>query len=228
MHFRLDENGVYRCADWERYGWLEHGFGTRISEGWLPEAATASLKQIHSDVIVRAESPMNREREGDALVTGTPGLWIRIRTADCLPVLLLDERRRVVGAAHCGWRGTKLALAAATVRRMADEFGTDPSEVRAAIGPGIGLCCFEVGGEVAREFRQTFPERSDLDDRTRLDLTEALERQLVEAGLSRDRIVRSELCTRCREELFHSFRRDGQLAGRMESGIRVRTAGAPE
>ncbi len=222
MQFRLDEKGVYRCVEWERPGWLEHGFGTRLSEGWLPEDESADLKQIHSSVIVRAEAPMHRSCEGDALVTNTPGLWIRIRTAECFPVLLVDERRRVVGAAHCGWRGTKLELAAATVQRMREEFGSDPADVRAAVGPGIGLCCFEVGGEVAWEFRPAFPERRDMEERTNIDLAEALERQLRGAGLSRERIVRSNLCTRCEEKLFHSFRRDRETAGRMESGIRVR------
>ncbi|MEP7365125.1 MAG: peptidoglycan editing factor PgeF [Acidobacteriota bacterium] len=228
MPFRFDERGVYRCADWERLDWLDHGFGTRQSEQWLPEDESADLKQIHSGVIVRAKAPMHRACEGDALVTNTPGLWIRIRTADCLPVLLVDVRKRVVGAAHCGWRGTKLGLAAATLRRMGEEFGSEPADVRAAIGPGIGLCCFEVGGEVAREFRQVFPERADLEGRTKIDLADALQRQLLGIGLPREQIIRSELCTRCEEKLFHSFRRDREAAGRMESGVRIKGTVAPE
>lgn len=222
MHFRLDETSVYRCAEWERLPWLEHGFGTRLSEGWVPEEASADLKQVHSDLIVRADEPMHRAREGDALVTNEPGLWIRVRTADCLPVLLVDQRRRAVGAAHCGWRGTALALATAMVRRMGEEFGSEPEDLRAAIGPGIGSCCFEVGAEVAQEFRQIFPERADLDRTTKLDLAEALRRQLAGVGLRTERITHCELCTRCGENLFHSFRRDREAAGRMESGIRVR------
>ena len=222
MAFRLDETGVYRCAAWERFNWLEHGFGTRLSEGWLPHDESADLKQIHSDRIVRAEAPMNRACEGDALVTAKPGLWIRIRTADCVPVLLVDERLRVAAAAHCGWRGTALRLAASTVRQMGDEFGTRPADLHAAIGPGIGLCCFEVGAEVASEFRDVFPEREDLGRKTTLDLAEALARQLEGAGLGSERIARAGLCTRCEGNLFHSFRRDREAAGRMESGIRVR------
>lgn len=222
MRFRLDESGIYRCVDWEGIAWLEHGFGTRRSEGWLPDEASADLKQIHSAAIVRAEAPMHRALEGDALVTNQPGLWIRVRTADCVPVLLVDERRIAVGAAHCGWRGAALGLAAATVRRMEDEFGSEPEDLRAAIGPGIGPCCFEVGPEVARQFGSMFPELRDVDGKTKLDLAESLRRQLVNAGISGERIFSSELCTRCEEELFHSFRRDREMAGRMESGIRVR------
>jgi len=222
LRFRLGDDGVYRCAAWESLGWLEHGFGTRQSEGWLPEEASADLKQIHSDVIVRAETPASRFCEGDALVTDRPGLWIRIRTADCLPVLLMDGRRRAVAAVHCGWRGTALELAALAVRRMGEEFGSDPADVRAAVGPGIAACCFEVGPEVAREFRGAFPERSDLEGRANVDLAEAVARQLEGVGVRRDRIEASGLCTRCGGERFHSYRRDRERAGRMESGIRVR------
>jgi YfiH family protein len=223
LAFRLDERGVYRCEEWERFHWLDHGFGTRLSEGWLPEGESADLKQVHGGTIVRAGEPMRRSCDGDALVTDTPGLWIRIRTADCVPVLLLDERRRAVAAAHCGWRGTRLGLAGAAVRRMGEEFGAEPGDLHAAIGPGIQMCCFEVGPEVAGEFRDAFPERWDLTGRARIDLAEALVRQLAAAGLREERIQRSEDCSRCREDLFHSFRRDGTRAGRMESGIRVKT-----
>lgn len=221
MAFRLDESGVLRCVEWERLEWLEHGFGTRRSEGWLPAEFSADLKQVHGSVIVRAEAPGARLCEGDALVARRAGLWIRIRTADCLPVLLADERRRVVAAVHCGWRGTRLELAAAAVRRMGVEFGTDPGDVQAAIGPGIGVCCFEVGPEVAVEFRGVFPERDDLDRRTTVDLEEAVARQLAGAGVDAGRVARASLCTHCNPERFHSFRRDA-TSSRMESGIRVK------
>jgi polyphenol oxidase len=211
LPFRLDERGVYRCEDWEQFPWLEHGFGTRLSDGWLPAAESADLKQIHSEIIVRADAPASRFCEGDALVTNHPGLWVRIRTADCLPVLFVDPHRRAVAAAHCGWRGVRLGLAAATLRRMHEEFG-----------PGIGPCCFEVGPEVAAEFRDAFPERNDLDRKTHLDLTEALLRQLEQAGIDRARVTTGRLCTRCDGERFHSFRRDRERAGRMESGIRLK------
>ncbi|MCC6291273.1 MAG: peptidoglycan editing factor PgeF [Bryobacterales bacterium] len=220
MAIRLDESGVLRCVEWERLEWLEHGFGTRRSEGWLPAESCADLVQVHGAGIVRAEAPGARFREGDALVASRAGLWIRVRTADCLPVLLADERRRAVAAVHCGWRGVRLELAAATVRRMGAEFGTVPSDVLAVIGPGIGACCFEVGPEVASEFQSTFPERDDLDRRTKLDLEEAVARQLAQAGVDEGRVARARLCTHCGAELFHSFRRDGTL-GRMEAGIRV-------
>lgn len=222
MPFRLDDRGVYRCEEWEQLDWLEHGFGTRLSEGWLPEGESADLKQIHSDLIVRADGPASRFCEGDALITDCQGLWVRIRTADCLPVLFVDQRRRAVAAVHCGWRGVRLGLAAATVRRMGEEFGSAAGDLLAAIGPGIGECCFEVGTEVAMEFREVFPERDDLDRKTTLNLEEAVVRQLEQVGLGRGRVSRAGLCTRCAPRQFHSFRRDRELAGRMESGIRVR------
>lgn len=222
MPFRLDDRGVYRCEEWEPIGWLEHGFGTRLSEGWLPEGESADLKQVHGTAIIRADGPATRFCDGDALVTDRPGLWVRIRTADCLPVLFVDERRRAVAAVHCGWRGVRLGLAAATVRRMGEEFGSAPAHLLAAIGPGVGPCCFEVGPEVAAEFREVFPERDDLDRTTTLNLEEALLRQLEQAGVERGRVSRAGLCTRCDAGRFHSFRRDRELAGRMETGVRLR------
>ncbi|MBN8731794.1 MAG: peptidoglycan editing factor PgeF [Acidobacteria bacterium] len=222
MPFRLDERGVYRCEEWDHLDWLEHGFGTRLSEGWLPEGESADLKQVHGAAIIRAGGPASRFCEGDALITDCQGLWVRIRTADCLPVLFVDERRRAVAAVHCGWRGVRLGLAATTVRRMGEEFGSAPAHLLAAIGPGIGPCCFAVGPEVASEFREVFPERGDLDRTTTLNLEEAVLRQLEQAGVARTRVSRAGLCTRCDGERFHSFRRDREFAGRMESGIRVK------
>jgi copper oxidase (laccase) domain-containing protein len=99
--------------------------------------------------------------------------------------------------------------------------GADPARMHAAIGPAIGVCCYEVGPEVAREFRAIFPERGDLDTRTRLDLAEANRRLLIGAGVSPERIAVARLCTRCQSE-FHSFRRDQGRAGRMYSWIGIR------
>jgi polyphenol oxidase len=134
-----------------------------------------------------------------------------VKTADCLPILLVDERRRAVGAVHAGWRGTVSRVAISTLRAMSTWWGTRPEDLHAAIGPGIGKCCFEVGPEVAVQFGEPA-------DRAHIDLEAANCRQLVEAGLAPERIYSSGLCTFCSHELFHSFRRDREQAGRMHSG----------
>jgi YfiH family protein len=138
-------------------------------------------------------------------------LLVGIKTADCLPILLIDPENHVVSAVHAGWRGTVAEIALGAIRMMCREFGSDPSRMEAAIGPGIGLCCFEVGPEVAREFG---PWESDA--KTCLDLARINREQLKGIGVGR--IYESGLCTMCGTG-FYSFRREREQAGRMLSYV---------
>lgn len=190
---------------------VEHGFGTREDGAWLGEDGHAWLKQIHSGKVLRSKSA-GLQGEADALITTSPELWVSIRTADCLPILLADPTARVVAAVHAGWRGTVEEIAARAVFEMV-ALGAELSSIHAAIGPGIGWCCFEVGPEVSPHF--------GAEGKTCIDLAEANERQLLDAGLNLDNIWVSKECTKCNAELFHSFRRDADQAGRMVSAIRI-------
>jgi polyphenol oxidase len=129
-----------------------------------------TLRQIHSDVVhvIRrdgaprgANAAPESAPQGDALVTAEPGILLAVQTADCVPILLADMKRRAVAAIHSGWRGTRSRIAAKTLGRMRMEFGTRPEDVVAGIGPGIGRCCYEVGEDVAREFHAQFPNARD-------------------------------------------------------------------
>jgi polyphenol oxidase len=127
-----------------------------------------TLRQIHSDVVhVIAGAPSSANAvpdsapQGDALVTAEAGILLAVQTADCVPILLADMKRKAVAAIHSGWRGTRSRIAAKTLGRMRMEFGTRPEDVVAAIGPGIGRCCYEVGEDVAREFHAQFPNAHD-------------------------------------------------------------------
>jgi YfiH family protein len=124
-----------------------------------------ALRQIHSDVIQVANSvnsePSGGALKGDALITNEPGLLLVVQTADCVPILLADKRRRAIAAIHAGWRGTLQRIAEKALGRMQMEFGTSPQDVIAGLGPGIGQCCFEVGPEVVAEFAAKFPEASE-------------------------------------------------------------------
>jgi len=118
-----------------------------------------TLRQIHSDAIYRVDSSDTGARQapqGDALFTRDSGILLAVQTADCIPVLLADTKQRAVAAIHSGWRGTLRQIAAKTLGRMQMEFGTRPEDVVAALGPGIGRCCYEVGSEVARDFDAQF------------------------------------------------------------------------
>jgi polyphenol oxidase len=116
-----------------------------------------TLRQIHSDIVHRASALPAEPPQGDALFTREPRILLAIQTADCIPLLLADTKRRALAAIHSGWRGTLRRVAAKTLGRMQMEFGTRPEDVIAALGPGIGRCCYGVGEEVAKEFDAQFP-----------------------------------------------------------------------
>lgn len=218
----LDSDKVYRASEFDRLNWVEHGFGTRLSVDWPNHASLASAKQIHSDTVLIAERA-GTLGEGDALISAVPGLALSIRTADCLPILIADQRNTAVAAVHAGWRGVVREILARTVEAMGREFGARPKDLVVVIGPGIGPCCFEVGPEVACQFMSIFPDRQeDLAGRAKLDLRKALLRQMGQIGIPEGQIGLSEECTKCCSELFHSYRREREAAGRMSSLIGIR------
>lgn len=215
-----DDRGIYRVAEFERLPWLLHGFGTAHSTAWPPEPL-ASANQIHSSTVLRvAEVCSGRLGPGDALITNRPGTTVGIRTADCVPILLIDPENRAVAAVHAGWRGTVADIAGETVRQLAAAYGSRPETLLAAIGPAIGGCCFEVGPEVAVEFQELFPERTDLDRKTKVDLELGNFRRLTAAGLRPESIFRGAPCTFCTPSEFHSWRRE-KSAGRMVSAAGI-------
>jgi polyphenol oxidase len=193
--------------------WMSHGFGTRHAVDWPGE--TATLKQIHSSDVVIVQSACTGELgSGDALVTAEPGVRLSIRTADCVPLLFADPVKRVVAATHAGWRGTAARISLRTIERMVNDYGCLAADIRTAIGPAIGPCCYEVSEDVAVQF----PGYAPGCGKTMLDLCEINRAQLVEAGVQEIDAMR--LCTRCdSEQRFHSFRRDGERSGRMHAVI---------
>ena len=212
MGFELIDN-TYRAPALTRFDWLEHGFGNRY---YPPPESVALLHQIHSDIAVHADLP-GCSPEGDALLSA--GRLVGVKTADCLPILLVDEGHRTVAAVHAGWRGSVARIVQKTIQAMTARWGTRPGDLHAALGPAIGACCYEVGPEVAIQFAELFPERRDLDQKTHIDLEEANSRQLLSIGINPERIYSAGLCTFCDAAQFHSFRRDGDAAGRMISFI---------
>lgn len=222
--YRYDSDKILRFPALEALSWLEHGFGTKDSGDWPPNDGRATVKQIHSTRVVVAQTP-GVLGEGDALVTDAPGLWVAVKTADCLPVLLVDPNRRVVAAVHAGWRGTAGNIVNTTIDTMVSEFHTDPAHLWAAIGPGIRQCCYEVSGDVAAEFASWLPEHASAKDGAMLDLMEVNRRQLEQAGLRPAQVfgtTQVAWCTKCEDELLHSFRRDKEQSGRMLSAVRIR------
>lgn len=194
--------------------WMTHGFGTaHAGADWPGE--TATLKQIHSSDVVAVKGPCTGELgPGDALVTAELGVRLSIRTADCVPLLFADPVRRVVAATHAGWRGTAASISRRTIELMTNGYGCAAADIRVAIGPAIGPCCYEVSEDVAVQFRG----HASGCGRVMLDLVEINRLELLESGVTEIDAMR--LCTRCDAEArFHSFRRDGERSGRMRAAI---------
>lgn len=163
----------------------------------------------------------------DALITGRPGLVLASFYADCVPIYLLDPRRRAAGLAHAGWQGTRQKIAARAVQAMQSALGCRPADILAVIGPSIGPCCYTVGEDVHRHFAAAFPgavqslARPAETGKWHLDLWRANRLVLMEAGLKEGNIYTARLCTNCREDLFFSYRRQRGRCGRMAALIRL-------
>ena len=210
-------------------------------------------RQIHSDLIHCVDEPPNEQLVGDGLMTRAPGILLGIQTADCLPVILVDTKWRAVGVFHAGWRGTVKRIVEKGVGEMRRWFGTLPGNIKAAIGPGIHACCYDVGPEVRQQFESQFayaehlfretkesdpvrekypllflsaraPGHSELPTKIFLDLVEANRRQLIDAGISPKNISASPLCTACRPDLLFSYRAEKGVTGRMIGVAGVRNS----
>lgn len=176
--------------------------------------APARLKLAHGVDLVRVDRP-GVYAPYDALMTDRQGLPLWLTVADCYPVFLTAGPW--VALVHSGWRGTALGAAGITAREVAGVAGLSPDQLHAWIGPGIGVCCYPVGEEVAAHFSSG---RLDArDGRIHLDLAGAVEDDLRRAGLRPERIARTGICTSCRPDLFFSYRRDGPRSGRMAAVI---------
>lgn len=217
------------------------------------ETPLATMRQFHSNLIARAgaeDAGRERPYRADGILTNEPGLLLAVQVADCIPVLVADRRRRVIGAFHAGWRGTVRRIVETGIGRMRLEFGCRPEDLMAAIGPGVGPCCYAVGEEVISEFESQFlygrellhevystdpvrnkypmlfltqraPGHSDIGPQIHLDLVEANRRQLLDAGVRAKAISIVGGCTACHPELFYSHRASHGHAGRMMGVIGI-------
>jgi YfiH family protein len=182
------------------------------------------LKQIHSGIVVDVDdtSAAGEAVQGDAAVTELHGVALGVQTADCVPILIADAQGRAVAAVHAGWRGTAARIAAIAVGRLSEKFQLDRKSLRAVIGPHIGVCCYEVGEEVVQGIADDEAiERRAEWPKPHLNLATANRRQLIEAGIPEAFIETSSLCTKCREDLFHSYRRDGKRMGHLLAVIGI-------
>jgi YfiH family protein len=182
-----------------------------------PELRIARATQVHgSDVLeVSADGrpePVRLAGAGDVLITSQCRIGLVVQTADCVPLLLSGDG--VAAAVHAGWRGSARGAATAAVRALARRYGARPQRLRAFLGPAIGACCYEVGGEVASAFAGEFVRR-DCRGSLRLDLKGVNRAQLLAEGIAPESITVLPHCTMCGGRELASYRRDGARAGRM-------------
>jgi YfiH family protein len=217
----LPLSGTERAQEWSRVA----------SRAGVPRDRLVGLAQIHGAAVHvhrRGVAPGSGRPQADAAVTDDPAVALTVQVADCVPVLLADAEGGGVAAVHAGWRGTAAGAARAVVDALRAELGVGPERLIAAMGPSIGPCCYQVGADVEWSFSDHGHPGLAIDSwftRARgsltLDLWTANRDQLVERGVSPDRIHIARLCTACHPDLFHSYRRDGAGTGRMLGVIRL-------
>lgn len=242
-----------------RRRFVEAVAGKRVAN----KTTLVTLRQIHSGVVHVIRDHLIRDRDvrlatedgravlrGDGMMTDVPGLLLGIQTADCIPVLVADTKRRAVAGFHAGWRGTVARIVERGVGQMRLQYGSRPQDLVAAIGPGIGPCCYAVGEEVVQQFTSQFhyfaelfsevydsdpirekypmlfltaraPGHSNLGPQTHLDLWEANRRQLLDAGLKEKNITITAECTACKLDRYFSHRAEHGFTGRMLNAIGV-------
>lgn len=243
------------------YKWLRHGFSLRKDQNGVElsyglneyqaaetvlknrqrlvrsvsgrELPLATLRQMHSDCVFRASPALlNDPPQGDGWVSVEPHLLVAVQTADCLPVLLVDPPKRVVAAVHAGWRGALMRIVRKAVHQMQTDFGSEPVDCLAVVGPAIGRCCYEVGDELVDAFSREFQSADAFlfkalgSKATRshsrcIDLAEVCRAQLLEAGLTPENILTGGPCTACDRDRFFSHRAGAGEAGRMMAVIGI-------
>jgi YfiH family protein len=180
------------------------------------------LNQSHQDGILILKKPVEALPfflEYDAMITDAPDMILGIKTADCIPILIVDRKKSVIAAIHAGRRGTSLQITKKVLRKMEEKFGCLPEELLIALGPSIGSCCYEIDEKVFLPDWEPFSVPKG-NGRWMVDLSKINITQMKEEGIKENQISRIDLCTSCHSDLFFSYRKEGQT-GRQLSFIGI-------
>ncbi len=198
--------------------------------GVRPEDMTYTHQTHTTNVaVVRAEDRGRRFLETDGLVTNVPGICLVTFYADCVPLFLVDPVKKAIGLSHSGWRGTVGKMGKVTVQAMMREYGSRPEDIVAAIGPSICQDCYEVSEDVIDRFRDSFKEavcpklfyRKE-NGKYQLDLWRANEEVFLEAGIRRENLAVTNLCTHCNQEVLFSHRATGEKRGNLSAFLALK------
>jgi YfiH family protein len=222
MSFREGDEEFRVLSNWDR---LATAFA-------IPLEQFLVVNQVHGDAIfvIKQHGSYFSSREElnyDAIVTNRANLAICIKTADCVPVFIVDKVKKVIAVVHAGWKGTALEISAKVIRLMQNQYGSQPADILAAIGPSIGKCCYEVDQATADAFRgqnnsEFFLQHGSKKDKWMLDLPEANRRQILAAGVPESNIEVSDYCTTCNQDMFFSHRGSGGITGRQVNFMMIK------
>lgn len=177
------------------------------------------LNQIHSDKVYIYNNDDLKENEGDALITNRKNVAIGVFTADCVPIIIVDYKNKVISAIHSGWRGTFNSIVSKTLDKMKNEFNIDINSTKVLIGPHIKKCCYEVSEELKNDFlNKTQIEENKLFKERNLSLEECILKDIREFGILEENIYSIDLCTHCEEKIrLYSYRKSIGTYGRLFS-----------
>lgn len=190
-------------------------------EGNFSIGNLTSNVQIHSDIVnIVDENNIGQKKDGDALITNVKDVPLLIFTADCVPIAIIDKKNKAIGLAHAGWRGTYEKIAKKTIESMTTNYNTDVEDVVCVIGPSIGPCCYEVSKELIEKFNTILTNSEEgfyiiEGNKYYLDLWKVNEYILRCAGVKKENIINLNICTSCRCEEFHSYRKQDKTPNRI-------------
>lgn len=181
---------------------------------------TETARFVHANQVHSAKAAVVTHgglvKETDALITGTSELYLVISVADCLPVMLYDNSKRVIANVHSGWRGASKKIVTRTIEKMKKEFGTSAGDLTAFMGPGISCDNFEVGQDVAELFDKKYVKPfGSAENKFSVDLKKAVKDELLGAGVKQENVDTCSYCTFAEKNFLHSYRRDKDKSGRM-------------
>ena len=209
------------------HGFLTRQFGKEQAKG-ISVRHICRIKQVHGNDVVLVESEKDlegtQESSADIALTQIPHVALTISTADCVPLLFCDPTKKVIAAAHAGWRGTAKNVAQTTVQALQKRFHCEAQNIVVAIGPAIQRCCYEVDIHVYDQFLQKdfFSPVTGKSQKWMLSLPHVNRYQLISSGILDGNIWMSNLCTACNLSQFYSYRKEGEYAGRQWSFIALR------
>lgn len=225
-------------APLEKFSFLKHGFilgyrdGEKINPQNIPKiiSIVAEIPQEKLKVVIpmqihQAEVKILKERfkekiknpECDALLTDQENLFLVVQVADCLPVFLFDSRTELLGLAHIGWRGALLGIAERSVKQASASFDSEPEDLNLILGPSMGKCCYKISDSLAVLIDDKYIDEKGAD--RYLDLSRLVKDKFLKSGVREENIFVADKCTCCSNELYQSYRRDREKAGRMMAFI---------